>query len=89
MNVFDHVLKPKDVLLEIKRVLKKHGTFILDLPAGNSERADSMLHSWESIAWDNRDTVLSLVQDEGYKLISQRKTKGKETINRYIFHINK
>ncbi len=64
-NSFDHTLEPEKMISEIKRILKKDGTLIMEIgrpgPAG----------SYECLSWERIDDVIKLFSSRGFTLLKR------------------
>ena len=66
-NSFDHVFDPEKVLLEINRVLKNQGIFILEAVAmSNLKESTASSYYYESFYWSEVDHLVKLIEGKGF-----------------------
>lgn len=66
-NSLDHVLDINKVLVEIYRILKKDGKFIIDIEKHTGVGIDK----WSSFWWKNSKELIDLIESNGFKCISK------------------
>ncbi len=75
-HVIEHVTEPKNMLLEVKRILKRDGHMIITTPNVDGWHARFAKKSWRSAIPDHlflfsKRTMRSLLEMTGYRIIKQ------------------
>lgn len=73
-NSLDHALDIKQVISEIKRVLKPNGYLILEPMRGKQE--EECWGFWDSLSWERIDDLLGLFRQDGFKKLMEQPFEG-------------
>ena len=84
-NSLDHSFNIEKVMSEVKRVLKKDGTFLCDIVLGSEEGYESLPGDFESFAWSRREDLKKIITDKYF--IFEKEEKKDEYWSHNFFKI--
>ena len=80
-NCIDHTYDLNKFVNEAKRVCKKDGLIIFDLPKGKQEGERDYFGNFEALGWTNTDIIIKKICENDLSVVS------KEILNKDYFQV--